>query len=65
MNALMDVEVINTIFDTSVSLGVLAVVLFGLYRLTNKVIDVISTHVVRCCDSLERVADAIESLKPN
>lgn len=57
----MEPAVINRIFETSVSLGVLAIVLFGLYRLTNRMIDVISIHILRCCESLERIADALES----
>lgn len=57
----METTIINRIFETSVSLGVLAIVLFGLYRLTLRMIDVISIHIVRCCESLERIADALES----
>lgn len=51
----------DRIFETSISLGVLAVVLFGIYRLTNRLIDVLSVHIERCCESLERIADAQES----
>jgi hypothetical protein len=58
----MDVGIVDRIFETSLSLGVLAVVLFGLYRLTDRVIDVISVHLRSCCESLERVADALERI---
>lgn len=43
-----------------VSFAVLLVVLFGVYRLTNRMVDVLSLHIERCCDSLERIADALE-----
>lgn len=60
----MEVSIIEQILNTSVSLAVLAIVLFGLYRLTHRVIDVLSLHIERCCESLERIADALER-KPN
>ena len=56
----MESVVFEQIINTSVSLGVLAIVLFGLYRLTHRVIDVLSMHILRCCESLERIADAQE-----
>lgn len=56
----MEASVIEQILNTSVSLAVLAIVLFGLYRLTHRVIDVLSLHMQRCCESLERIADAQE-----
>lgn len=59
----MDVAIVDRVFETSVSLGVLAVVLIGLYRLTNRMIDVVSIHIEKCCESLERIADALGDLK--
>lgn len=56
----MTPEILQTIVDNSVSLGILAVVLFGVFRLTNRLIDVMSMHVGRFADSLERIADALE-----
>lgn len=59
----MDVMIFDRVFETSVSLGVLAVVLFGLYRLTNRMIDVVSLHLKECCETLERIADALGDIK--
>lgn len=57
-----EAQIIDQILNTSVSLAVLAVVLFGLYRLTHRVIDVLSLHIEKCCVSLDRIADALEKL---
>lgn len=46
--------------NEGVSLAVLIVVLIGVYKLTNRVIEILLVHVVRCCESLDRIADAIE-----
>lgn len=58
----MEPVILEQILNTSVSLGVLAVVLMGVYKLTNRMIDVTSKHIDRCCESLERIADALEDL---
>ena len=59
----MESAILEQILNTSVSLGVLAIVLLGLYKLTHRLIDVFSMHIERCCESLERIADALERYK--
>lgn len=53
--------VLEKLLSEAVSLFVLSLVLFGVYRLTHQFIVVMSTHLETCCESLERIANAIES----
>ncbi len=59
----MESDFINNLVSSSVELAVLAGVLFGMYKLTLRVIDVISVNMSRCCDCLEQRADALDSIK--
>ncbi len=56
----MSEQVVEKLMSEAVSLFVLAVVLFGLYKLTNRFLDVFSVHIERCCATLDRIADALE-----
>jgi len=57
----MTEQIVSGLLSEAVSLFVLAVVLFGLYKLTMRFLDVFSVHVERCCATLDRIADALES----
>lgn len=57
----MEYDIVNNLVSEAVSLFVLSAVLFGLYRLTNRFLDVFSSHVERCCSTLDRIADALEN----
>lgn len=43
-----------------VSFAVLVVVLIGVYRLTNRMVDVLSEFLKKLCETLDRIADALE-----
>ena len=55
----MEAEIVTTVIKEAVSLFVLLVVLYGVYLLTRQFIMVLSNHLETCCDSLERIADAL------
>ena len=57
----MSEQFFESLLSEAVSLFVLAVVLFGLYKLTNRFLDVFSQHIERCCATLDRIADAQET----
>jgi len=57
----VEISFFEKLISSSVELAILFAVLFGMYRLTLRVIDVLSGHVERCCESLERIADALET----
>lgn len=57
----MEQEILTTVIKEAVSLFVLLVVLFGVYKLTTQFIVVMSRHLEMCCESLERIADALEN----
>ena len=65
LGVLMEYQVLDRILTEAVSLFVLSAVLFGMYKLTNRFIDVMSEHVGRFADSLERIADVLESQRAN
>lgn len=48
------------LLQEGVSLAVLVFVLTGIYRLTNRFIDVLIVHLNRCCSELARIADALD-----
>lgn len=51
---------IGQLAQEAISLAILVTVLVGLYRLTQRVLDILQQHFQRCCEQLERIADAIE-----
>lgn len=59
----METEIITTVIKEAVSLFVLLVVLYGVYLLTRQFIEVMSKHIGDCCESLERIAHALENNK--
>lgn len=59
----MDVVDLMPMLKEGVSLTILLAVLFGVYRLTNRMVDVLSGNIERCCESLERIADALKERK--
>ena len=61
---LVEQMIVERILTEAVSLFVLSAVLFGIYRLTNRLIDVICQDLSRFADSLERIADVLEFKKP-
>lgn len=56
----MPLDLLQIVIKEAVSLFVLLVVLYGVYSLTTQFIRVMSNHLETCCESLERIADAIE-----
>lgn len=56
-------EFFSTLVSEGVSFAVLVVVLFGVYRLTNRMVDVLSKSLEACCRTLDRIADALEKGK--
>jgi hypothetical protein len=56
----MDAEILQTVIKEAVSLFVLLVVLYGVYLLTKQFIAIMSEHFASCCDSLDRIADALD-----
>lgn len=53
-------EFFSTLVSEGVSFAVLVVVLFGVYRLTNRMVDVLSKSLETCCKTLDRIADALD-----
>lgn len=58
----METEILFTIIRESVSLGVLIVVLVGGYRLLNKMIDLVDTHLGTLEQDLAKIVDILEEL---
>lgn len=58
----METEILFTIIRESVSLGVLIVVLVGGYRLLNKMIDLVDTHLGHLEQDLAKIVDILEDL---
>lgn len=58
----METEILFTIIRESVSLGVLIVVLVGGYRLLNKMIDLVDTHLGRIEQDIGKIVDILEEL---
>lgn len=58
----METEILFTIIRESVSLGVLIVVLVGGYRLLNKMIDLVDTHLGTLEQDLAKIVDILEDL---
>lgn len=56
----MEIADFALIAKEGVSFAVLLAVLFGVYRLTNRIIDVLSEFLKKLCETLDRIADAIE-----
>jgi len=56
----MDAEIASTIIKEAVSLFVLLVVLYGVYLLTRQFINIMGDHIGNCCDSLDRIANALD-----
>jgi hypothetical protein len=56
----MDMEIFKTLVTEGVSLAILMAVLYGVYRLAIRFSVIMGEHVSRCCESLERLADAAE-----
>lgn len=50
------------LLQEGVSLAVLVFVLTGIYRLTNRFIDVMVVHLTKCCSELARIANALDTL---
>ena len=58
----METEILFTIIRESVSLGILIVVLVGGYRLLNKMIDLVDTHLNHLEQDLAKIVDILEDL---
>lgn len=58
----METEILFTIIRESVSLGVLIVVLVGGYRLLNKVIDLVDTHLGHLEKDLDKIVTILEEI---
>lgn len=56
----METEILFTIIRESVSLGVLIIVLVGGYRLLNKAIDLVDTHLGLLEKDLAKIVDILE-----
>lgn len=59
----MAIDDFMLIAKEGVSFAVLLAVLFGVYRLTNRMVDVLSKSLETCCKTLDRIADALERKK--
>jgi hypothetical protein len=55
-------EILFTIIRESVSLGILIVVLVGGYRLLNKMIDLVDTHLGDLEQDLSKIIDILEDM---
>jgi len=53
------------IFKESVSLGLLVLVIIGLYRLANRVMNIFEMGVERFLEDFNRVADGISDIAEN
>ena len=58
----METEILFTIIRESVSLGILIVVLIGGYRLANKLIDLVDTHLGHLEQDLDKIVDILEEM---
>lgn len=58
----METEILFTIIRESVSLGILIVVLVGGYRLLNKVIDLVDTHLGHLENDLDKIVTILEEI---
>lgn len=56
----METEILFTIIRESVSLGILIIVLVGGYRLLNKAIDLVDTHLGLLEKDLAKIVDILE-----
>lgn len=59
----MTPEFFVALVKEGVSLAILLFVLYGVYNLTHRMVDVLSRHIERCCESLERIANALQDGK--
>jgi hypothetical protein len=57
---LVETEILFNIIRESVSLGILIIVLFGGYRLFNKMIDLVDVHLGRLEKDLAKIVDILE-----
>lgn len=58
----MEIEVLSKLISEGVSLAVLMAVLYGIYRLTDRFIGIMSEHLERCCESLEDIAAGLREI---
>ena len=58
----METEILYTIIRESVSLGILLVVLVGGYRLLNKTIDLVDTHLGNIEQNLDEIITILEHI---
>ena len=58
----METEILFTIIRESVSLGVLIIVLVGGYRLLNKAIDLVDTHLGHLERDLDKIVTILEDI---
>jgi hypothetical protein len=56
----VETEILFNIIRESVSLGILIIVLFGGYRLFNKMIDLVDIHLGRLEQDLAKIVDILE-----
>jgi hypothetical protein len=56
----VETEILFTIIRESVSLGILIIVLVGGYRLLNKAIDLVDTHLGLLEKDLAKIVDILE-----
>jgi hypothetical protein len=56
----VETEILFNIIRESVSLGILIIVLFGGYRLFNKMIDLVDVHLGRLEQDLAKIVDILE-----
>ena len=56
----METEIMFTIIRESVSLGVLIVVLVGGYRLLNKMLDIVDSHLQNIEDNISKMVVILE-----
>ena len=50
-------EFARQLLQEGVSLFVLLIILVGIYRITNRMLDVVTVHLERCCEALETISD--------
>jgi hypothetical protein len=60
LEILVETEILFNIIRESVSLGILIIVLFGGYRLFNKMIDLVDIHLGRLEKDLAKIVDILE-----
>lgn len=59
---LVETEILFTIIRESVSMGILIVVLVGGYRLLNKMIDLVDSHLQNIETNIEKIVTILEEL---